>query len=245
MDAGVPIKKPVAGISTGLFTNEDGKSTMVTDIQGLEDFFGEMDFKVAGTKDGITAIQVDIKNDGLSYDIIEEAFERTLKARIMIIEDVMNKAIATPRKHVSEYAPKIEKVQISVDKIRDLIGTGGKNINRIIEETGVEIDIQETGLVLVYGQEQENMDKAIAMIKILTKEFKVGEIVEGVVTNISKFGAFVDLGVKEGLVHISKIVNRRINTVEEVLKVGDYVKAKIIEIDEQGKIALDMRNIEG
>ena len=203
-----------------------------------------MDFKVAGTKDGITAIQVDIKNDGLSYDIIEEAFERTLKARTMIIDDIMNKAIATPRKHVSEYAPKIEKVQISVDKIRDLIGTGGKNINKIIEETGVEIDIQETGLVLVYGQEQENMDKAIAMIKILTKEFKVGEIVEGVVTNISKFGAFVDLGVKEGLVHISKIVNRRINTVEEVLKVGDYVKAKIIEIDEQGKIALDMRNIE-
>ena len=190
-----------------------------------------MDFKVAGTKDGITAIQVDIKNDGLSYDIIEEAFERTLKARTMIIDDIMNKAIATPREHVSEYAPKIEKVQISIDKIRDLIGTGGKNINKIIEETGVEIDIQETGLVLVYGQEQENMDKAIAMIKILTKEFKVGEIVEGVVTNISKFGAFVDLGVREGLVHISKIVNRRINTVEEVLKVGDYVKAKIIEID--------------
>ena len=203
-----------------------------------------MDFKVAGTKDGITAIQVDIKNDGLSYDIIEEAFERTLKARKMIIDDIMNKAIEAPREHVSEYAPKIEKVQISVDKIRDLIGTGGKNINKIIEETGVEIDIQETGLVLVYGQEQENMDKAISMIKILTKEFKVGEIVEGVVTNISKFGAFVDLGVREGLVHISKIVNRRINTVEEVLKVGDYVKAKIIEIDEQGKIALDMRNIE-
>ena len=189
-----------------------------------------MDFKVAGTKDGITAIQVDIKNDGLSYDIIEEAFERTLKARTMIIDDIMNKAIEAPREHVSEYAPKIEKVQISVDKIRDLIGTGGKNINKIIEETGVEIDIQETGLVLVYGQEQENMDKAIAMIKMLTKEFKVGEIVEGVVTNI--------------LVHISKIVNRRINTVDEVLKVGDYVKAKIIEIDDQGKIALDMRNIE-
>lgn len=244
MDAGVPIKKAVAGISTGLFTKEDGSHVMVTDIQGLEDFFGEMDFKVAGTKDGITAIQVDIKNDGLTYEIIEEAFAKTLKARTMIINEVMNKAIKEPRKEVSKYAPKIAKKQISVDRIKDLIGAGGKNINKIIEETGVEIDIQDTGLVLVYSDDSEKIAKAMEMIEILTHEYVVGEKVKGIVSRITNFGAFIDLGGgREGLVHISKIANRRIDKVEDVLKEGQLVEAKVLEVDEDGKISLDMRNV--
>ena len=244
MDAGVPIKKAVAGISTGLFTKENGEYIMVTDIQGLEDFFGEMDFKVAGTLDGITAIQVDIKNDGLTYEIVEEAFERTLKARTMIINDIMAKAIEKPRENVSEYAPKINKMNIHPETIRELIGPGGKNINKIIDETKVEIDISENGLVLIYGDKLEDMQKAIEMIEILTKRFEVGEQVGGVVSRIATFGAFIDLGSgKEGLLHISKISNERINDVKDILKEGQLIKVKIADIDESGKISLDARGL--
>lgn len=244
MDAGVPIKKAVAGISTGLFTKENGEYIMVTDIQGLEDFFGEMDFKVAGTLDGITAIQVDIKNDGLTYEIVEEAFERTLKARTMIINDIMAKAIEKPRENVSEYAPKINKMNIHPETIRELIGPGGKNINKIIDETKVEIDISEDGLVLIYGDKLEDMQKAIEMIEILTKRFEVGEQVGGVVSRLATFGAFIDLGSgKEGLLHISKISNERINDVKDVLKEGQLIKVKIADIDESGKISLDARGL--
>lgn len=244
MDAGVPIKKAVAGISTGLFTKEKGEYIMVTDIQGLEDFFGEMDFKVAGTLDGITAIQVDIKNDGLTYEIVEEAFERTLKARTMIINDIMAKAIEKPRENVSEYAPKINKMNIHPETIRELIGPGGKNINKIIDETKVEIDISEDGLVLIYGDKLEDMEKAIEMIEILTKRFEVGEQVGGVVSRLATFGAFIDLGSgKEGLLHISKISNERINDVKDVLKEGQLIKVKIADIDESGKISLDARGL--
>ena len=244
MDAGVPIKKAVAGISTGLFTKENGEYIMVTDIQGLEDFFGEMDFKVAGTLDGITAIQVDIKNDGLTYEIVEEAFERTLKARTMIINDIMAKAIEKPRENVSEYAPKINKLNIHPETIRELIGPGGKNINKIIDETKVEIDISEDGLVLIYGDKLEDMQKAIEMIEILTKRFEVGEQVGGVVSRIATFGAFIDLGSgKEGLLHISKISNERINDVKDILKEGQLIKVKIADIDESGKISLDARGL--
>ena len=244
MDAGVPIKKAVAGISTGLFTKENGEYIMVTDIQGLEDFFGEMDFKVAGTLDGITAIQVDIKNDGLTYEIVEEAFERTLKARTMIINDIMAKAIEKPRENVSEYAPKINKMNIHPETIRELIGPGGKNINKIIDETKVEIDISEDGLVLIYGDKLEDMEKAIEMIETLTKRFEVGEQVGGVVSRIATFGAFIDLGSgKEGLLHISKISNERVNDVKDVLKEGQLIKVKIADIDESGKISLDARGL--
>lgn len=244
MDAGVPIKKAVAGISTGLFTKENSEYIMVTDIQGLEDFFGEMDFKVAGTLDGITAIQVDIKNDGLTYEIVEEAFERTLKARTMIINDIMAKAIEKPRENVSEYAPKINKMNIHPETIRELIGPGGKNINKIIDETKVEIDISEDGLVLIYGDKLEDMQKAIEMIETLTKRFEVGEQVGGVVSRLATFGAFIDLGSgKEGLLHISKISNERINDVKDVLKEGQLIKVKIADIDESGKISLDARGL--
>lgn len=244
MDAGVPIKKAVAGISTGLFTKENGEYIMVTDIQGLEDFFGEMDFKVAGTLDGITAIQVDIKNDGLTYEIVEEAFERTLKARTMIINDIMAKAIEKPRENVSEYAPKINKMNIHPETIRELIGPGGKNINKIIDETKVEIDISEDGLVLIYGDKLEDMEKAIEMIETLTKRFEVGEQVGGVVSRLATFGAFIDLGSgKEGLLHISKISNERVNDVKDVLKEGQLIKVKIADIDESGKISLDARGL--
>ena len=244
MDAGVPIKKAVAGISTRLFTKENGEYIMVTDIQGLEDFFGEMDFKVAGTLDGITAIQVDIKNDGLTYEIVEEAFERTLKARTMIINDIMAKAIEKPRENVSEYAPKINKMNIHPETIRELIGPGGKNINKIIDETKVEIDISEDGLVLIYGDKLEDMERAIEMIETLTKRFEVGEQVGGVVSRIATFGAFIDLGSgKEGLLHISKISNERVNDVKDILKEGQLIKVKILDIDESGKISLDARGI--
>ena len=244
MDAGVPIKKMVAGISTGLFTRKDGTYQMVTDIQGIEDFFGEMDFKVAGTLDGITAIQVDIKNDGLSLEVIEEALDRTYTARKMIIEDVMKKAISEPRKELSKYAPKISQFKIPVDKIRDVIGTGGKTITKIIEDTGVEIDIQEDGTILIYGIDQEQQNRAIQMIEILTKEYEVGDITKGLVTKITTFGAFVDLGGgKEGLLHKSQISKIRIENVEDVLKEEQLVTVKIIKKDEDGKLALSMKEI--
>ena len=246
MDAGVPIKKPVAGISTGLVTDKDdpSKYVMLTDIQGIEDFFGDMDFKVGGTRDGITAIQVDIKVDGLSYEIIEEAFNRTEKARIHILDDIMAPQIAEPRPEISKYAPKILSTKISVDKIKDVIGSGGKVINKIIEETGVKIDIEEDGQVFVYSSDIDGAKKAMKMIQDIAREIEVNEIYDGVVTKIMPFGAFVDLGGKEGLLHISKISSKRVEKVEDVLSIGDEVRVKVYEIDSQGRINLTMKDLE-
>ena len=246
MDAGVPIKKPVAGISTGLVTdkNDPSKYVMLTDIQGIEDFFGDMDFKVGGTRDGITAIQVDIKVDGLSYEIIEEAFNRTEKARIHILDDIMAPQIAEPRAEISKYAPKILSTKISVDKIKDVIGSGGKVINKIIEETGVKIDIEEDGQVFVYSSDIEGAKKAMKMIQDIAREIEVNEIYDGVVTKIMPFGAFVDLGGKEGLLHISKISSKRVEKVEDVLSIGDEVRVKVYEIDSQGRVNLTMKDLE-
>ena len=244
MDAGVPIKRPVAGISTGLVTNpEDDKDyVMITDIQGIEDFFGDMDFKVGGTEKGITAIQVDIKVDGLSYDIIKEAFERTHKGRLHILNDIMKPVIAEPRAEISKYAPQITRTKIAVDKIKDVIGPGGKMINKIIDETKVKIDINEDGTVFIYGTEESDSAKALQMIEDIAKVYEVGEVLEGTVTSITNFGAFVEIGKgTEGLVHISKISKERVNKVEDVLKLGQTVKVKILAIDEQGKISLTMR----
>ena len=247
MDAGVPIKKPVAGISSGLITDPENPDNYIvlTDIQDIEDFFGDMDFKVGGTKDGITAIQVDIKIDGLTYDIIEKAFERTKIARDYIIDEVILKAIPEPRKELSKYAPKIVATVIPVDKIKDVIGAGGKTINKIIDATGVKIDIEEDGHVAIYSNDADNANKALKMIEDITRELEVGKVYDGVVTRIAPFGAFVDLGGgKEGLLHISKISSKHINKVEDVLSVGDEIKAKVTEIDNQGKIALNMRDLE-
>ena len=247
MDAGVPIKRPVAGISTGLVTAPDGSDdyVMLTDIQGIEDFFGDMDFKVGGTEKGITAIQVDIKVDGLSYKIIKEAFERTRKARKYILEEVMLKQLDKPRAEISEYAPKIINMKIKVDKIKDVIGTGGKTINKIIDETGVKIDIKEDGQVFIYSEDEKQAKRAKEIIEEIVREIEVGQIYEGTVIKLMNFGAFVDLGAgKEGLVHISKISKDRIKNIEDVLHEGDKVKVKVIEIDDQDRINLSMKDVE-
>ena len=242
MAAGVPIKRPVAGISTGLVTNTNDENdyVMLTDIQGIEDFFGDMDFKVGGTEKGITAIQVDIKVDGLSYDIIKEAFERTRIARKHILDDIMAPVISEPRKEISKYAPKIVNTTIKVEKIKDVIGKGGETINKIIDATGVKIDIKEDGKVFIYSEDSEKANQALEMIEDIVREVEVGEIYYGQVTRITTFGAFVDLGVagKEGLLHISKISKERIKKVEDVLHVGDKIPVKVIEIDDQGRINL-------
>ena len=246
MDAGVPIKRPVAGISTGLITDENdpNRYVVITDIQGIEDFFGDMDFKVGGTKEGITAIQVDIKVDGLSYEIIAEAFERTAKARQYILDDIMAPQIAEPRKELSPYAPKIVNMKINPDKIKDVIGSGGKVINKIIEETGVKIDIEEDGTVFIYSQDQASAEKAQRIIEDITREIEVGGIYTGKVSKIMNFGAFIDLGGgKEGLLHISKISNERVEKVEDVLKVGDEVTVKVYEIDNQGRVNLTRKDL--
>ena len=241
MDAGVPIKNPVAGISTGLVTDSENPDNyiMLTDIQGLEDFFGDMDFKVGGTEKGITAIQVDIKVDGLSYNIIEEAFARTRKARKYILDEIMLKEIAKPREELSKYAPKTLTTTIKVDKIKDVIGTGGKVINKIIEDTGVKIDIEEDGRVFIYSNDMESAQKALDIIEGIVREIEVGEFYDGTVVRILPFGAFVDLGGgKEGLLHISKISKERVEKVEDVLKIGDKIIVKVLEIDNQGRINL-------
>ena len=247
MAAGVPIKRPVAGISTGLVTNPEDENdyVMLTDIQGLEDFFGDMDFKVGGTEKGITAIQVDIKVDGLSYEVIKEAFERTRIARKHILENVMMPVISEPRQEISKYAPRIVTTTIKVDKIKDVIGPGGKMINKIIDETGVKIDIEEDGQVFIYSSESEKAIQALEMIEDIVRDVEVGGIYYGEVTRLMSFGAFVDLGCggKEGMVHISKISNERIRNIEDVLHVGDKVTVKVIDIDEQGKINLTMKDL--
>ena len=247
MDAGVPIKRPVAGISTGLITNpeNDDDYVMLVDIQGLEDFFGDMDFKVGGTKKGITAIQVDIKCDGLTYDIIKEAFEKTEKARNYILDEIMLPVISEPRKEISKYAPRIVGTQIKVDKIKDVIGPGGKMINKIIDETGVKIDIEDDGKVYIYSQDKEKAMQALEMIEDIVRDVEVGGIYYGEVVRIMNFGAFVNLGCgdKEGLLHISQISKERVKNVEDVLHVGDKVTVKVTEIDDQGRINLTMKDL--
>ena len=241
MAAGVPIKEPVAGISTGLVTDETDRNRyiMLTDIQGLEDFFGDMDFKVAGTKNGITAIQVDIKMDGLTREIIKEAFERTRVARMYILNEVMLKAIPEPRKELSKYAPKIISMKIDVDKIKDVIGSGGKTINKIISDTGVKIDIEEDGSVFIAGTDSEAAEKAKSIIDAITMDLEVGNIYIGKVTRIMNFGAFVEIAPgKEGMIHISKLAKERVEKVEDVVSIGDEVKVKVIEIDNQGRVNL-------
>ena len=247
MDAGVPIKRPVAGISTGLVTNPDNDEdyVMLVDIQGLEDFFGDMDFKVGGTEKGITAIQVDIKCDGLTYEIIAEAFERTRKARAHILDDIMMPVISKPREEVSKYAPRIVSTIINPEKIKDVIGPGGKMINKIIDETGVKIDIEVDGKVFIYSTDNEKAIQALEMVEDIARDVEVGGIYYGEVTRLMNFGAFIDLGCggKEGLLHISKISKERINNIEDVLHVGDKVTVKVAEIDDQGRINLTMKDL--
>lgn len=243
MAAGVPIKAPVAGISCGLITTDNGFTTMV-DIQGLEDFYGEMDFKVAGTKKGITSIQVDIKNDGLPYEVIEEALEKTKKARYYIIDEILLKAISAPREELSPYAPKAETMKIDVDKIRDVIGQGGKVIQKIVAETGAKIDIEDDGTIHIFAVDQESGKAARDAIEAIVKEPEVGEIYTGLVKTIQSFGAFVEiLPGKDGLCHISKLANHRVENVEDVVKEGDWLKVKVMEVDKKtGKISLSHKD---
>ena len=245
MAAGVPIKKPVAGISCGLVTGDtDDDYIVLTDIQGLEDFFGDMDFKVAGTHDGITAIQMDIKIHGLTRPIVEEAIRRTKEAREYILTEVMEKCIAAPRTAVGEYAPKIIQIQIDPQKIGDVVGQRGKTINTIIERTGVKIDITDEGAVSICGVDQKSMDEAANMVKIIATDFEAGQIFTGKVVSIKEFGAFVEFAPgKEGMVHISKICNERINRVEDVLTLGDKVKVVCLGKDKMGRISFSMKDV--
>ena len=245
MAAGVPIKKPVAGISTGLVTGDnDDDYIVLTDIQGLEDFFGDMDFKVAGTHDGITAIQMDIKIHGLTPDIIREAISRTKEAREHILTNVMEPVISTPRDHVGEYAPKIMQMHVYPDKISEIIGKQGKTINAIIDETGVKIDINDEGRVDICGVDQAMIDRAMEIIRLIVEPVEAGKIYEGEVVRIMNFGAFVQLAPnKDGLIHISKLSKERVEKVEDVVNIGDKVKVKVLEIDKMGRINLALREI--
>lgn len=240
MDAGVPIKAPVAGIAMGLVS--DGENyTILTDIQGLEDHLGDMDFKVAGTKDGITALQMDIKIQGITEQILTEALTQAKQARMEILEELTS-TIAAPREELSQYAPKIEMIQIEPAKIKDVIGKGGDTINGIIDETGVKIDIDQDGKVSIASADAEMIKKAIKIIEDLTKEVKVGEVYLGKVVRIEKFGAFVNLFKgKDGLVHISQLANDRVNKVEDVVKLGDEILVKVTEIDKQGRVNLSRK----
>jgi len=245
MDAGVPIKNPVAGISAGLVIDETNPDKFVTfmDIQGLEDFFGDMDFKVAGTVNGITAIQMDIKVDGLNEEIIKQAFELTRKGRLQIINDVILKAIPEPRKELSQYAPKIFTTSIDPDKIREVIGPGGKMINKIIAETGVKIDIEDDGKVYVACTDADAGRKAIGIIEGIGRDVQTGQIFMGKVVRTTTFGAFVEfLPGKEGLVHISKLDKKRVAKVEDVVNVGDEILVKVMEVDRQGRINLSRKD---
>ena len=246
MAAGVPIKSAVAGISCGLVTGEtDDDYIVLTDIQGLEDFFGDMDFKVAGTHKGITAIQMDIKIHGLTRPIIEEAIAKTKIARTYILDEVMAKAIAEPRSSVGEYAPKIIQLNIDPQKIGDVVGQRGKTINAIIEQTGVKIDITDDGAVSICGTDKEKMAEAMDMIRIITTDFEAGQVFTGKVISIKEFGAFLEFAPgKEGMVHISKISKERIDKVEDVLSLGDVVKVVCLGKDKMGRISFSMKDIE-
>jgi len=242
LDAGVPIKDSVAGIAMGLIKDEKtNKIAILTDIQGLEDHFGDMDFKVAGTKDGITALQMDIKIDGISREILATALEKAKRARLHILS-IMNECISTPSEEMSKYAPKIFTMQILPEKIREVIGPGGKVINKIIDETGVKIDTFDDGRIAITADSRENGERAKEMINEIVKEIEVGEIYSGVITTITNFGAFVELiKGKEGLLHISNMTHERLDKVENLFKVGDVVEVKVIEIDNQGKIKLSRK----
>ncbi|MGN1039670.1 MAG: polyribonucleotide nucleotidyltransferase [Oscillospiraceae bacterium] len=242
MDAGVPIKEPVAGISCGLICHGDEFMTMV-DIQGVEDFFGDMDFKVAGTKNGITAIQVDIKTDGLSYDIIKEAFEKTRKARLHILNEVILKAIAKPRTDLSKFVPKVLVTKIDANKIREVIGAGGKVVQKIVADYGVEVDIKEDGTIFVSSIDVESVKQAIEYISLIVAEPEIGRTYKGRIVKLMPFGAFVEiLPGKEGLVHISKFANKRVEKIENVAKEGEEIWVKLIGIDDQGKLILSKKD---
>ena len=245
MAAGVPIKSAVAGISAGLVTGEtDDDYLVLTDIQGLEDFFGDMDFKVAGTHEGITAIQMDIKIHGLTRPIIEEAIADTKKARTYIMDEVMSKAIAEPRKEVGEFAPKIIQMQIDPQKIGDVVGQRGKTINAIIDETGVKIDIDDEGNVSICGTEKENMEKAAKYIQTIVTDYEAGQLFEGKVISIKEFGAFVEFAPgKEGMVHISKLSKQRVDKVEDVVSIGDVVKVVCLGKDKMGRFSFSMKDV--
>ena len=245
MAAGVPIKKMVAGISCGLVTGDTEDDYIVlTDIQGLEDFFGDMDFKVTGTHDGITAIQMDIKIHGLTRPIVEEAIARTRDARLYIMDEVMSKAISEPRREVNEWAPKIEQIQIDPNKIGDVVGQKGKTINEIIARTGVRIDITDEGAVSICGTDKKAIAKATEMIQMITTDFAEGQIFKGKVVSIKEFGAFIEFAPgKEGMVHISKIAKERINHVEDVLTLGDKVKVVCLGKDKMGRISFSIKDV--
>ena len=240
MAAGVPLKKPVAGVAMGLI-KEDEKLAILTDIQGMEDFLGDMDFKVAGTKDGITAIQMDIKIHGIDREILTQALEQARIGRMHIL-GIMNEEISEPRAELSPYAPRIMTMTINPDKIRDVIGSGGKVINKIIEETGVKIDIEDDGTIYIASEDGVAADKAKAIIEDIVKEVEVGEVYTGEVVRIMNFGAFVSLpGGKDGLIHISKLAKERVKSVEDVVKLGDVVTVKVVEIDDKGRINLSRK----
>ena len=242
MDAGVPIKAPVAGISCGLITEGDRWMTMV-DIQGLEDFYGDMDFKVGGTHKGITAIQMDLKIDGLTPEIIKEAFAKTHKARDYIIDEIILKAIPAPREELSDYAPKMKTLKIDVDKIRDVIGQGGKVIQKICAECNVKIDIEEDGRVFISAINKDDIKRAADIVELIAKDPEIGSIYKGRVTRLMSFGAFVEIAPgKEGLVHISKLENHRVEKVEDVVSVGDEIVVMVTEIDQQGRINLSRKD---
>ncbi|MBE6886277.1 MAG: polyribonucleotide nucleotidyltransferase [Oscillospiraceae bacterium] len=243
MDAGVPIKAPVAGISCGLITAPDGSFKTMVDIQGLEDFFGDMDFKVGGTHKGITAIQMDLKIDGLTTEIIREAFEKTRKARLYILDEIMLKALPAPRENVSKYAPKMLSMKIEVDKIREVIGSGGKVIQKLCAECDVKIDIEDDGSVFISGIDLENCKRAQTMIETIVFDPEIGAIYTGKVTRLMQFGAFVEIAPgKEGLVHISKLDAKRVEKVEDVVKEGDTILVKVTEIDDRGRINLSRKD---
>ena len=243
MDAGVPIKAPVAGISCGLITRDDGSFMTMVDIQGLEDFFGDMDFKVAGTAKGITAIQVDIKVDGLTPEIIKEAFAKTHKARDYILDEIILKAIPAPRPEVGKYAPKMLQTKVPVDKIREVIGQGGKVIQKISADCGVKIDINDDGNVFISGIDMENAKKALQIVETIANDPEIGAIYKGKVVRIMNFGAFVEIAPgKDGLVHISKLDKQRVEKVEDVVSIGDEIVVKVMEIDSQGRINLSRKD---
>jgi len=243
MDAGVPIKEPVAGIAMGLMTDKSGKYQILTDLQGPEDHYGDMDFKVAGTKNGINAIQLDVKVEGLTLKMALETLEQARKARMEILE-VMNAVIPTPRPEISKYAPKVVHLQISKEKIGALIGTGGKTINGLVEKYQLAgIDIDEEGGVSVGSKDQKNLEEAIKEILLITREIKVGDTVEGPVVKILEFGAIVDLGGDtDGMIHVSELKDGFVKSVDEVLKVGDFVRAKVIRV-EDGRIGLSIKRL--